>query len=454
MINSVLTEHANNVADMDILYNYANGAPDILERVRTTGLPNNMLAHAYPSYIVAMSSGYLVGNPVSYSVELPAQEAALKALQDAYDATDVQSVDSELALQAAIYGRGVELCYANKQAKPRTATLDPRTAFVVYDDTVEYKPLFGVYYIAKLDESGASVGYQINVYTDTVYAQYRTMEFAVSDAPTKLEPHNFGAIPMVEYWNNSTETGDFVRVISLIDAYDLLESDRVNDKQQFADALLVLTGCVGFNESADATDTRTPAERLRENKLISLPDKDASAQWLTKQLNEADADVLRNALKSDIHKFSMVPDLTDEQFAGNSSGVAMKYKLLGLEQLTKVKERWFREALRTRLRLFSNFLNLLGGQALDADAVQMTFTRSLPINELETAQMVQALKGIVPDEILVKQVPFVQDADAAMEMMKQQRADALKDQQAVMGTYPDANADNQDADKGVKDDGV
>jgi len=192
---------------------------------------------------------------------------------------------------------------------------------------------------------------------------------------------------------------------------------------------------------------------LRENKLISLPDKDADAKWLTKQLNETDTDVLRNAIKSDIHKFSMVPDLTDEQFAGNSSGVAMKYKLLGLEQLTKIKERWFREALRTRLRLFSYFLGLLGGQALDANTVQMTFTRSLPINELETAQMVQTLKGIVPDEILIKQVPFVQDSDAAMEMMKQQRADALKDQQAVMGTYPDANADKE-ADKDVKDDGV
>ena len=53
-----------------------------------------------------------------------------------------------------------------------------------------------------------------------------------------VEPHNFGDVPMVEYWNNSEETGDFEQVISLIDAYDTLESDRINDKTQFTDALL------------------------------------------------------------------------------------------------------------------------------------------------------------------------------------------------------------------------
>ena len=152
--------------------------------------------------------------------------------------------------------------------------------------------------------------------------------------------------------------------------------------------------------------------------VLSLPDSEARAEWLCKQLNEADTEVLKNAIKADIHKMSMVPDLTDEQFAGNSSGVAMKYKLLGLEQLTKIKERWFREALKERLRLFGYFLAVKGAPALDAESVRMVFTRALPVNELETAQMVQALNGIVPAEILLAQVPFVEDAQAAAEKMR------------------------------------
>ena len=114
--------------------------------------------------------------------------------------------------------------------------------------------------------------------------------------------------------------------------------------------------------------------------------------------------MLKDALRADIHKMSMVPDLTDAQFAGNSSGVAMRYKLLGLEQLTKIKERWFREALSGRLARYAAFFKRRGAPALDVDKVRMTFTRALPVNELENAQTVNLLRGLVDDEELKRRV--------------------------------------------------
>ena len=56
--------------------------------------------------------------------------------------------------------------------------------------------------------------------------------------------------------------------------------------------------------------------------------------------------MLKKAIKDDIHEFSKVPCLTDENFVGNASGVAMKYKLLGFEGLGKTKERYFKRGLR------------------------------------------------------------------------------------------------------------
>lgn len=128
-------------------------------------------------------------------------------------------------------------------------------------------------------------------------------------------------------------------------------------------------------------------------------------EWLTKETHESDADVLRRALSEDIHKFSMVPDLTDEQFAANASGVAMRYKLLGLEQLTGVKERYFREGLRCRVRLFAHYLALLGEREIVPERVRFIFTRSLPVNDTEQAQIVRELHGIVPDEQLLRNCP-------------------------------------------------
>ena len=415
---------------------YAGNGP-ITKRTRATGLPNNRLAHAFPRYIVTMASGYLVGKPVTYQDEKQAE--TVEALSQMYKHSSMDSVDAELAADASIYGRGVCICYADEAGKPKAATLSPLTAFVVYDDTVEHKPLFAVHWMDKVDDKGKSTGVTVNVYDSAARTEYTGKTLTgLAMAPEGPQAHFFGGVPVVEFWNNAQETGDFEPVISLIEAYDVLESDRVNDKQQFTDAVLLLTGCTLEND--DPNDKRTAAQKLLEEKTLSLPDMDAKAEWLVKASDESGAETLKNALKADIHKMSMVPDLTDENFAANASGVAMRYKLLGLEQLTGIKERWFREGLRSRLRLFAHFMGVLAMGKLDADEVEMTFTRSLPVNETEISAMVAQLDGMVPRQILLAQLPFVQDVEEAMTQLDAQRAEeAKRNAEAFGGKYLDGN---------------
>ena len=58
---------------------------------------------------------------------------------------------------------------------------------------------------------------------------------------------------------------------------------------------------------------------------------------------------------------SHVPHLCDESFGGNLSGVAIAYKLWGLEQLCAMKERKFKKGLQRRIELITNILNIKGG---------------------------------------------------------------------------------------------
>ena len=396
LIESCLREHLDGAARLNRLRAYYDGHHAIEARVRSAGLPNLRMTHAFPRYITTMAAGYLIGKPVEYASE--AQPEALDAVLRAYAACDIHSVDAELARNASICGRGVELMFADGAARPRSAALDPRDAFVVYDDSVESRPLLGVRCVPWRGRDGRTRGYRVQVYTRDRILSYRVRSLAdlrLEEAEA-AQPHYFGQVPLIEYWNDESERGDFEGVLSLIDAYDLLQSDRMNDKQQFVDALLVLYGCTLETDGRG----RTPGQQLREDKALSLPDCDARAEWLCKQPSEADTEVLKAAIKADIHKMSMVPDLTDECFAGNSSGVAMRYKLLGLEQLTRIKERWFQEALRQRLRGYARFLSFRGEPALDADGVRMRFTRALPANELEAAQTLRTLEGMLPPEEL------------------------------------------------------
>lgn len=427
-----LDEHRDNCRRLDELEKYIKNEPPIVDRIRTTGKANNRLIHNYARYIVKMASGYLIGSPVAYSDEK--QQSALEAVMEQYRAFDAQAVDMELAKAASKFGRAAEILYADKEANPRCAAIDPRSAFVVYDDTVEKKPLFGVHFSAITKNDGTRKGYRVNVYTQGWVQRYEVPEFyALLDAaPIEEKKHYFGSIPINEYWNDEDERGDFEWVTSLIDALNVLQSDRVNDKEQFVNALLVLLGC---RLEADASG-RTPSQQIMEDRILQLPsagERPADAKYLIQTMDETQVEVLKKSIKEEIHKLSMVPDLTDEKFAGNASGVAMGYKLFGFTQLIKSKERYFREALRWRLRMIATFMGRLASPSLDADKVQISFSRSLPVNESEIATMVMQLRDLVPDELLLKQIPFVEDPKAALELLRAQEEESAKRQADAFG---------------------
>lgn len=343
------------------LKRYAQGYHDILARVRRPGLPNARLPHGFPKYIAQMSAGYMLGEGAKYQSR--EQSGEVKELERLLKSGCDDALDMDLALQQAIYGRGVSLTWLKD--KPRTSALDPMNAFVARDDTVEHRPLMGV----------LLTGEEVQVYTDKEVLTYPGTRNRELQTPISRRPHGFDRVPMVEYFNNADAQGDFEDVLPLVDAYDLLASDRLNDRGQFADAMLVLTGVMGLGTS-DAPDSPLDAAALlRQERTLSLPDSDSKAEWLVKNPQEKDIDVLRKALKDDIHKFSMTPDLDDDQFAGNLSGIAIKYKLFCLDQKTRIKERWFIQGLRERTRLICGWMQARGLTTPNPDELDITLPK-------------------------------------------------------------------------------
>ena len=392
VIASCLRRHEAEVPQLERLRAYYEGRnPAILSRPEDDGRGDTRLPHPFARYIALTSSAYLVGRPIVY--ESPDQAEALRRLTDSFRENAMDSVDAELALQAAVYGKGVERVYMDRRGRARSAAVSPEDAWVVYDDTAAHEPLFGVCLTRLTTLGGAPDGLQLELLTAADRRVYRLSSPSSPAEAVEIsrEKHYFGQPPLIEYWNNSDERGDFAAVLPLIDGYDLLQSERLHDKESFADSLLVLTGCQleqGWHtrvttgpdgeQITERVPDEDPARRLRRERCLSLPDSDASAQYLTHSLHEADTEVLRAALREDIHKFCFVPDLSDRHFAENQSGVAMRYKLMGLEQWVSVKERWFREGLRARLALYARVLGLGGGPALDPNRVSFRFERPVP----------------------------------------------------------------------------
>lgn len=428
LIVKCLKNHADLVTRYKKLYDYYDGEHDIVNRTfSNTQLPNNKLVCNHAEYITDMAVGYVFGTPISYSG--PGSETINQIFID----IDEDSHNNELALDISICGIGYELIYMNDNdiPYPELAVSSPLNSFVVVDSTVKHNPMFAVTYFEKRDIDDAVQGYDVNVYTEDEHIKYFFKDLSNENAvEVERVNHYFDGIPLIEYKNKKTLKGDFESVISLIDAYNLLQSDRVNDKEQLVDALLAVTGA-SFGDTEEAMSLT--AKFLRENKILELPEG-GEAKWLIKNLTETEIEVLKKSLKDDIHEFSKVPCLTDENFVGNASGIAMKYKLLGFEQLGKTKERYFKQGLRQRLKLISNIENIRS-KNINAGDIDIVMKRSLPVDDELQARIAQETDGFISWETRLKRFDEEIDVEDEKKRIEEENNNKIKQQQKIFGSY-------------------
>lgn len=438
VINDVINYNEKFKKRYKRLENYYMGKHDILEREKDEILINNKVMINHAKYITDTNVGYLLGNPVDYQVGKDDEGNPLYDIEpvlDEYKKQTINDLDTEIAKDVSIYGVQYEYVYANENAEPRSCEVDNQNTIIVYDDTVEHKKLFGINYRAIY--AGETFKYYEIIYADDkVTRTYKSTNKTLTQT-SKEHTHGFGAVPFIEYKNNPEFLGDFEPVITLIDAYNLLQSDRVNDKEQLVDAILCMYN-VDF--------TPEQAEQLKESRMIANLPENSKLEYLIKTLQEDDVDILRKNLEKDIHKISMTPNMSDENFVGNSSGVAIRYKLLAFEQNVKNKERYMEKGLMERFKLYNNFLTKSSKmQDVPIEEVDAVFTRNLPSNDYEISQMINNLADFLSKETLVSQLSFIKDASEEVDLKEKEEDSKPKnvyDEAFENNQIPDANTDN------------
>ena len=416
LIKKIINKHKqNDVPKMVKMDKYYHAKNAILNRQMADDTkPNNKVAHPYASYITDTLTGYFMGEGITYS---SLDEAAAEELNLILEYNDAADEDMELAKDMSIYGLAVELQYIDEDGTNRIKKLDPKEVVLIYDDTLDCELLYGIRYYEGIDLLTDKKYYNIEVYTDKEIISYKADELLGSLTFVGSTQHYFGMVPISVFFNNEEEIGDFEPVISLIDAYDSLESDSLNDFEYFVDAYLCLTGL-----TADADDVRA----MKENRVLLL-DSDSDAKWLTKNVSDTNVENIKDRIDADIHKFAKVPDMSDEAFSGNSSGVAIKYKTMPMENVVAIKERKFKKGIQRRIEMMFNILALKGTN-YDWRGIDISFTRNLPTNDTEIASMVSTLSGIVSNETLLAQVPFVTNVQSELEkVQKENKANPFLD---------------------------
>lgn len=399
---------------MLLLENYYHNNNKINQRVMADpSKPNNKVANAYASYITDILTGYFLGSPISYNCE---DKQLLESLNNILEYNDEADENSELAKDMSIYGVGYEMLYMSDNML-RFKRLDPKQIIPIFDKTIEENLLCVLRYYDDYNYFEDRNYTIVEVIDSNNITRYKIGQGVVNTTSTSFmfldqEPHFFGMVPVAIFENNEDREGDYEKVIPLIDAYDRMESNSLNDFDYFTDCYLVFKGVMA--EDSDLADMK--------QKRVILLDNDSDAEWLTKQGDDSSVESMKNRLDQDIHKFSKCPNLSDKEFAGNSSGVAIKFKMLGTEDLISIKERKFKKGIQQRFELMSQITSLLGS-SFDWRTIDIIFTRNLPASENDIANMVKSLEDIVSDETLLAQIPFVENVEAELEKVKKQKED-------------------------------
>ena len=402
--------------------NYYDGIQGILNKSYSDPTkPCNKTVINYCKNIVDSYCGYLA-TPAHISYR---SNEDIEEVMDILRYNDYQAEDANFLLDALVYGVACELMYIDSAGKTRFRLINPTQCFGVYDDSLTGDLIYFIrmYKASEWDESDT---YNVDVYSD-----YNVTHYIMTGENGALiykgdEPHYFGQCPANIFYLPD-EKSIFDCIMSLQDSVNELVSAEIDDYSAFCDAYLTLEGV-----DAETDDIMS----MKENRVLLLP-VGAKAAWLTKNANDAQVENILKRAHESIYRVAQCPDFSSESFVGGvSSGIAIQYRLTGMETRAGKIEGEMKKALQRRIEIICGIASLKLGEEVFRD-IEISFKRNIPEDTAAIATMINTLKGSVSDATLIGQLPFVSDVNAELEALQEQK-------QANMALYSFAPAEEEE----------
>jgi len=334
---------------------------------------------------------------------------------------DIDDLFMEWGKEAMIKGLSHIIAYQNEESKTKLMRLSPEDVILVYKNSSTKELEYAIrLYVIDAEDTKITTRYaevysanKIETFTQTETAIGRGKSFAGFTFSHETN-HIYGRIPVVTFYNNEESMSDLEKIESLVNDYDKVLSDVSNEFEAYRNAYLLIKNMTMSNDSLS---------KLKDEGIVEVTEN-GDMKFVTKTVQTEAIDSHLVRLEKNIYKFSQVPDLSDENFAGNLSGVAIRFKLFGLETKCIIKERKMEKAIRNLFRVLSAPIGIIANKLPDAIELKIDFTRNVPNNILELVETVTKLDGMVDKETLLALLPFV---DSPKDVLKKLEEDIQKD---------------------------
>ena len=398
VLHKALGVHAFNQAQIDYLYRYMRGEQPILSRKKVVR-PEicNKIVENHAAEIAEFTSGYFLGEPVTYIRRGEREEAskAVSMLNDYMFFEDKASHDKDLSTWMAICGIGYRMVLpgqgdgdSEEDSPFELDTPDPRTTFVVYHSGFGHRRMMGVRIIYREKEP--------NVY-DRLYCGYtKTHYFEVlNGALMKWEPHILGDIPIYEYRLNMSRMGSFEPAIPLLDAINTIMSNRVDGLEQFVQSFLKFKNC-----DLEDKDVKKIG-KLGAIFIKNAEGLDSDVTLVSQELNQEQTQTLVDYLYDQVLVICGMPSSTKGGASTSDTGQAVFLRdgWSQCEARAKDTELLFKRAEKEFLRLVLRIIRTTQDFDLSLSEVECKFTRRQHDNLQNKTQALLAMlqAGLNPE---------------------------------------------------------
>ena len=249
-------------------------------------------------------------------------------------------------------------------------------------------------------------------------------------------------VPFIGFKYNADEISLLKWIKPLVDDYDTNTSDTSNNLQDVPNSIKVV-------KNYDGTDKGEFVQNLATFRTAFVSgDGDMSSINTPMDIGAVDSHL--NRLKKDIYEAGDGVDTQDENL-GNASGVALKFRYAGLNMDMTDMANEFEASLEELIWFIKiDMLNKGLGDFMETE-FDIIFNTDMIINESEVITDAKNSVGIISDETIISNHPWVTDTKDEMDRMTKQKEEALAEAQEMMATeYAFTQSAEQGSDEGAE----
>lgn len=241
---------------------------------------------------------------------------------------------------------------------------------------------------------------------------------AMTDADGKVTGFNWERVPLIPLKANENETPLLKNVKSLQDGINVMLSDFENNMQEDArNTILVLKNYDGQNLGEFRKNLATyGAIKIRYDDNAK-----GGVETLEITVNAENYKAIVEIFKKALIENANGYDAKDERMSGTPNQMNIQSMYSDIDIAANDTETEYQAAFEEILWFVNAHLANTGQGDFDGQEVNIIFNRDIMMNESEVIANCQASVGILSDETIIGQHPWVDDPKAEMERLAEQK---------------------------------